>query len=362
MTRNYNIDCLRILATWLIVVAHVVTNVLARPDFFGGKVWWLSHILFTISVPATPLFFLISGYLLADKQRPFKENLLRTWYRIFVPFSVFTLLGTIVYNALQFRITWNQFLENLLFAGRTHLYFLLGLGILHVLYPFLQQIRLHVSVKDSKIFSFLLLGNSALLILSSFYIDFREMLYLSFLYWFLVMGYFIYGTNYKEFQQNSSGIRKRQKILLVIFGLAINTVISYGCFKLARQNESGWLVRAGEYFQSYLSIPVMMISIAFFNWAMGIDLSRLLTTKIKMILLFLSKYSYGVYLVHMMVLEFLLQRTTLTPYNSQMPLGGFVLLGFGVTLSGSYVISWVLGNMAFLKILVGEGVFPTKTK
>lgn len=343
--RNLNIDLMRVVATWLIVISHVVTNVTARPDFFGGKSWWVAHMIYSLTIPATPLFFMMSGYLAGRKKRSVRENVVKTWNRLWVPFIVFTLLNTVVYNAIELRITWQQFVANLMYGGRTHLYFLLGLGVLHLLNPWFWKLKDDFSRQEKNWFAQGLMMISAMLILVTFLVGRRELLFLSFSYWFLVMGFYWYGIS-AEFRGRKSEFGKKS-LGMWLAALVFLAVVTYGLMRAGRFNVA-------EYFQSYLSIPMMVISVGLFEAGMRVKFVAKLKKEWRGVLLNLSRYSYGVYLVHMMVLELVLQRTPLTPYNSDLPLMMFLVGGMGVTLGASYGVSWIWNQIPYLRLAMGD--------
>jgi surface polysaccharide O-acyltransferase-like enzyme len=354
MTRNSNIDILRVTATWLIVIAHVVGNIEGRPDFFGGKAWWIAHSLSTLSNAATPIFFIISGYLLSDKNRPLKETARHTFYRLVIPFIIFTIGGTLIYNLLQFRITWSLIGRYIWIGGGTHLYFLVGLTVLYLLNPFIHKLRDHLTDKQLIMGVGFLLLNTVMLLVSGYALNSLDLISSIFLYWFMALGYFCYGACYKVIV-NKLGQRKWfSSWWLILVIILINILLSYLFMKLGREGNNEELKMIAGYWQNYYSVTVMFVGLVTFNWFMKLDLKEKISQKIKNGLEFLAKYSFGVYLCHMIVLEFLLQKTPISPYNSKLPLLLFILFGIFLTLILSHLISWILSNTKYLQIAVGE--------
>lgn len=346
--RIVNIDVLRVAAAWLIVLAHVLVLVHSRPDFVGGNAWWLSHVLYTVSVPATPMFFLMSGLLVGNKRRKIVENVRHAIYRLAIPFVVFTLVHTAVYNWLEWRLTWEAVVEDVFTGGGTHLYFLVGLMVLYLLNPYLQKLRGVLSNKETAWLVGLLLLNTGILTLSGYVLGGREVLNSSFVYWFMAIGYFLYGASYKDFvkQKWLGGWWSSGWAVVGILGLC--AVINYW---LVGFDKTGWELRG--YFLDYFSLPMILASIVGFNWLMKLDLS-LLGRKLERGLEFLALYSYGVYLSHMMVLEFILQDTGFNPAVYSGSLVVFMGAVFGLTLGGSLVIAWTLERTPYLQWAVGK--------
>ena len=64
--REYNIDLLKILATYLVIILHSACSGV------GYKVFDISLFIYYIGGFAVPLFFMINGYLQLQKQNDYK--------------------------------------------------------------------------------------------------------------------------------------------------------------------------------------------------------------------------------------------------------------------------------------------------
>lgn len=82
MKRNLNVDLLRIIATFLVIILHVLGKggVLksAQP---GGAVYWVAWFLEIASYCAVNCFAIISGYVMVDKTVKFK-NIIGLWLHV----------------------------------------------------------------------------------------------------------------------------------------------------------------------------------------------------------------------------------------------------------------------------------------
>jgi surface polysaccharide O-acyltransferase-like enzyme len=97
MKKNYNFsaDVIRVLAICGVVIIHTVDSVYGRPDFFGGLSWWFAIFLNSISRASIPLFILISGFFILNKQESYKQTLLRAWNRLGIPLLFWFIVMTI---------------------------------------------------------------------------------------------------------------------------------------------------------------------------------------------------------------------------------------------------------------------------
>lgn len=132
------------IALFSVVGIHLLTPIYARPDFFGGKFWWLTFLLNCIFRASVPLFMMLSGYLVLGKPKSIQENARRTWQRIGLPLVVFYVIVQ-AYTALAAYLREEPFefasiFHNLSKNTYTYLYFLVVLVFLYLLVPLFRQI------------------------------------------------------------------------------------------------------------------------------------------------------------------------------------------------------------------------------
>lgn len=58
----------------------------------------------------------------------------------------------------------------------------------------------------------------------------------------------------------------------------------------------------------------------------------------------------------MMILEFMLQKTAVSPYNPDISLLEYFILGNLLTLMICYILSWTISLIPYLRIAIGEMV------
>lgn len=108
--RNLNVDLLRIVATFLVIILHVLgKGGILNNTAVGGLNYWTAWFLEIASYCAVNCFALISGYVMADKTVKFK-NIVGLWFQVlfysviisslFFAFMPQTLTTKNIFNAL----------------------------------------------------------------------------------------------------------------------------------------------------------------------------------------------------------------------------------------------------------------------
>jgi surface polysaccharide O-acyltransferase-like enzyme len=144
--RDINIDILRIIAIYAIILIHSSTSYLIYNAFNNGANWWISGVIYASSLKwATGVFVMISGMFLLKE--PKTENIKLYLYgrfkRIIVPFLVWALIYMLINNFQQIiDLKWGfipKYIRNI-YNGDVeyHLWFIYMLGVLYLLAPVLS--------------------------------------------------------------------------------------------------------------------------------------------------------------------------------------------------------------------------------
>lgn len=338
--RELGIDILRLIAIFMIVMAHILAPVYSRPDFIGGSAWFTSFLIITFSRLGVPLFFMISGYLLFKKERTLHQNLNHTFRRLIFPFLFWTGVTYFVFylnNTLP-KIDLNLFLS----GGGTEYYFLIGLAIIYLLNPF---IRKFVSTNSNKKIIFILLVLSLITVGQTYLTFIFHLPQFTILnYWFLGIFYFMYGGYVNKNKQITKKIKLN--FLLFIMPFLINIIYIY---LVRRTGFNGDL-----YLESYFGPTVLMSSLGLFNLVMHYDF-QILKPKITNLVIKFSNLSFGVFLVHGIILDLLFHKTKINPYgNVALNLWLFLALSISIIFVGSYIVSFVIEKNKFGRILLGQ--------
>lgn len=146
------IDILRVIACFFVIVNHTVSFV-----FYGaepGRGWFLCLILHYISKLSVPVFVMITGYTLLDRQEGYRKFFIRI-IKAVAAVGVFS-VGYYLYQwRLGERLTIGVFdffstvIENPLTLAFWYMYMYIGLLIMM---PFLQKFVVNLSKRDCEVF------------------------------------------------------------------------------------------------------------------------------------------------------------------------------------------------------------------
>jgi surface polysaccharide O-acyltransferase-like enzyme len=356
-TRDFRLDLLRVMATIMVVFSHVVVYLLERTDFIGGKVWWISYFLSSICRIATPIFFMLSGYLFSQKKMSFEDSRKRALTRLMIPYMFFSTLGAVFYNWIEFRITVFDFLSKLYFGGATHLYFLLGLFVLYLLNPIIRKLMDPINeINKNKVVWGLLFASSFLSLLAHF-LGYSSLLTNSVVYWFLALGYYLFGLYYSQIRRFFIKISNLKMISVLVVVVLINFMLSIKLGGFINPINMNLAKPLSDYFQNYFSIFQMITVLLVFVLVLENDLGILKVGGVKRVLSFVSDKSYGLYLSHMMILEYLTHKTIINTYDGSVSLYMFIILAFVISVVIGLIISYVVSRVRYLRIVVGINDF-----
>lgn len=297
-------DILRILAIFFVVSIHTITEFWTSIPLKSTN-WVGLVIINTIAHTAVPLFIMVSGMFMLSPQ---KEKSIRDLYsknilRLATAFIFWSMLYTaipIISNKItdrSFQINFIEILQTFV-EGKYHLWFLYMIIGLYIITPILKKI-----VSDKKIieyflivwFIFCLFFNFSKLIpyigepIHKFIDTFKMSIALEYS-GFYCLGYYLH--NYK--------ISKKAEMLTYVIGvfsiLATIFVTVYLSFKVEKPFDS---------YLDYLLPNTLFSSTALFLAIKRICARKTFSKRQKITITALSKYSFGVYLCHILILRFL---------------------------------------------------------
>jgi surface polysaccharide O-acyltransferase-like enzyme len=355
-----NADIIRVFAIFAVVGIHVLTSIYARPDFFGGKIWWFAFLLNCLFRVSVPLFVILSGYLVLGKPVTLKENLLRTVKRIVIPLTFFyLLLHLYTFLVTSARIELYDpatIFHNLNKDTYSYLYFLVILAFLYLLTPLFQllfQTKNNSLIKYVIIFFF----TNAVFATIARYTSLREGdVFHTYTMWLMWVGYFLYGQ-YVRLNQDQMEKRKIVNFLLFGGGYLLTTLIGYLSLSWHFHSNDALYIAGMTYPEEYLSIPVIMMSLAAFNLLITAKIPTLIgeSTKFVKVIKYLSLLSFGLYLVHPLVMDFISKFCGVTADAPQMKnLVMFILLNALLTYGGGLLISAGINVVPGVRKIVGR--------
>lgn len=339
------LDLLRIVSVVMMVTLHI-SGVGMRADI-GSFDWHVCNIYDGITHICVPVFIMISGAFLLDPEREYsikklyKVKILRI-VTAFVFWSLFYAVIRACRSTLPFGKKFVlEFLTDFL-KGEFHLWFMFMIAGLYMITPILRKIT-----QDKKLTEYFLilscvfmfgLSNVALYSLHGrideifLYID--EKANMDF-----VFGYTFYYVAGYYFKRYSPG--KKFKTILYIGGLVSAVIIPLGTYYYsAKLGENLFIIYA---FQSPF---IGLLSISSFVLFKDLFCSKEFGNGSLKVISFLSKYSFGVYLVHAALIDALSNIFGINCFSFN-TVFSVPLLGIGV-FAVSLLIIYLVGKIPVL--------------
>lgn len=275
--KNINIEYLRVLAAFAVIVIHVsgvyVLNIVDHHDYS----WWVGNFYDAFSRWAVPAFVMISGALLLnERQESFLQFYSKRYYRLAFPlvfWSVFFIFIRLATNkTFHLADVAGSVLNGTPFAHLWYLYMLVGL---YAITPFLRCI-LRVC-NDLSLLSLIII----LFVLAVINLFFGSEVSI-FVFKFLpYLGYFLIG-----FYINNSEYRFSNRWLVSLFLISGLSLVGFAGCDYSINGKPSWIV-----LYDYLSPMVIVMAVAVFlmihNGFFGF------ASLIKY-----SKNTFGIYLIH----------------------------------------------------------------
>ncbi|ELE9236197.1 acyltransferase [Enterobacter kobei] len=343
MNRLGYIDYIKAFAILLVLLTHA--HEMAKVDSVG-----LKSILYSIDRVGVPLFLMASGILSLDKAKDkglsiFKSKRLYQFIFLFIFYSITT--NAIFYHEVNF-LNWGDStlkaleFNNILNYGKNgyavHLWYMFLFIPLYVLSPYISKMLSLCSNKE--IFFYLVIcitlnqlprTYDAIMeqgtILSSLYKDFTG----------ACLTFFIFGHWYCKAFQNS-----KVNTLNLTVGIILTCLVCY--LKYNYEVQRGQILWALNWYNSSLSIAIASFGlfVTMYEITKNIPSAGLVT--------FLSKHSFGVYLIHYGILLIVLYgfKENIESMNTSFK----ILTLFSITLI-SFPISYLLSKNKFTGWLTG---------
>ena len=349
--KKYWVTNLRVLATLTVILLHAAGFGSLHVKKLPYTDWWICHIINVFGRFAVPVFVMLSGYLLIGKYEELSSFLKKRFSRIFIPFLIWSLIYIIWSNFKGFaneRTPWTlgDFVKKILTGGgggAGHLWFVYMLLGIYAFTPIISRWIKGIenssfpNTRRNEITYFIslwIVGNVVYTLANKWFgfeIKFDIRYFTGFVGYF-VLGYWL-GNN----------DTKLSKSILILLFLVFWALTAYICYAVSWQ--------AGKYvydYTDYLSLPVMAMSVSIFllfKKACDAEFMPEIMNE-------LDITSYGVYLVHALILR-ILSREYQINFTWIHPLIG-ITVHFLITLVISYLIvkiiskipkvgSWIVG-------------------
>ena len=310
---DINIELFRIICCVFVLCNHIISSYV----YTNSGINYLFAFFGTLNRMAVPGFFMITGYFLFRKEKSYKYILKKSLY-LFLPALIVIILTQVFDLFLYNQMSFIGCLKSFNFDGFKTLKCILNFSsdickntqFLFFVFEYIQLLLLYpifkLICKDNnnckKVRKYLIIYTliSQLLIpnicefIPDFSVSFPQLIRIKYMY--VLIGYDIY----LYYKNNTQSIEKRIKILClfvyIIMGI-IQTVLFYYKNKFYPANTDSHFMTS-EVFNVFFS------TISLFLLFRNSDFSSF-NKYINSIIKFVSKQTYGIYLVHWMVMVFI---------------------------------------------------------
>lgn len=300
--KNYILyfDLLNIIACLCVIYMHCNSVV---HTYSNTRVWKESLFVETVAYWAVPVFFMLSGATLMEYREKYdtKTYFAKRIFKTFVPFifwNIFILIekGLVEKTIELGNIKFITLIDMILNSKIESIYwFFIPLFMIYLSIPILAQLKENLKVLIYMIgigiltYSILPFGMSIMNIPFNTNLNFP-----------LTSGYIIFAImGYILSKINLS----RRSRYIIYFGGGLGIIIRYGMtyslsIKEEQLNKISW---------GYLNLPSVLLAIAVFTLFKYIEWEKIFKTeKIKSVIRKISGASFGIYLIHMLVIRVLL--------------------------------------------------------
>lgn len=333
------IDLLRTLAIFGVVLCHSTEGVYRLNADYISTISFLSKIfaltLFALGRLGVPLFLMISGYLLLDRNYD-SEKTKRFWGKNWLHLLICTEIWFIIYDLFLWKFGGQELnlvylLEDMLFIRKvnmSHVWYMPMILGMYLLFPFLANALNSMKIRNIRfpivIFSMYAFGYPFLNIVLKVLDKEPIALQMSFGFSGGAYGvYFIFGYLVKK------GVFKKLNSKI----LALISVFSFICVVIFQL----WAYSYNYTYNVWYDCPFLMISsVALFELS-----SRIKKISCYRIIHFISYYSFAVYLIHNLIRYYILPKITVSDFRKPIQV---VMIWF-IVISTSIMLAWLLEHI-----------------
>ncbi len=322
--RDYSLDVIRLIACSMIVLMHSPMSGLGTS---GAVLCGISY----LTAPGIGLFFMVSGALLlrghSGKLFDTKGFLQRRFSKILIPVIVWSLVG------------WGLDALGAKNAELSILWFMYCLAGMYLMTPILSR-WLNMAGKKEIEFYLLLWMVTMCVPFAKMFVPIDES-DTSWLYYFHgYVGYYVLGFYLQNYLSKDVMISNGRRVVFTIMFVAISVVFPVALFVLHAEVDFYSLFW-------YLSITIALWCIVW--WCVVKRLMRNVS-KIPNWIVDLSKLSFGIYLIHILVMRNLLWKTEwMQNMNGLVQIVVCAILTFTI----GALISWGISKIKYVRAIIG---------
>lgn len=340
--RKHYIEYLRVIAMLAVVAIHVCIAALGNFNNYSQFDAVLYASVRNIFHFAVPIFFMISGALILspDRELPLKKLLRRYLLKygfVIVVFGWFfaAIERYFVSKKMSIDLFTGSFLDMLTGKSWDHMWYMYALFGTMLVVPILRWVAKHC--QKSYMCYFLVVFSLFLTVLPvvEYYLQFKLGVTLPFnsIYCFyMLLGYWI----------DHEDIRISKKISVAIMAVLFPVIIVLTVLQQIYQFDT-------EVLFAYFSPVMGVLSVSIFSFFRNME-KTLSAKETPVLIKFLGKYSFGVYIIHMFWINIAYKLLKFDPFQFN-AVAGFFILWIIVSLL-SVLTSWVMKHIPLLKKIV----------
>lgn len=340
------LDTLRSLATLGVILIHVSSPIINTTPISNSGYWWIGNLLMSLTRYAVPMFLLLSGTTMLGREYNLKEYYKRRLMRVVFPFlfwiivyfffRYFTLPATKIPEGFSATMSWagHLFLTE---GVSKHFWYIYMIIFIYLFVPFLSGFANRIENKNVPVLLFIWL------LIASWCTRYGANMYLftdvnRIGKYFLFMGYLLAGF---YFFRNIIITQKLRYTVFIVFLLSI-FISAFTVYFISIGNQ-----KTDQSIYNYMSFNTIIQSVALF---LLIKNTSVKNKALKYINEKISDYSYGIYLVHIMVLGILFNHGIF--WTMAHPLISVPVV-FLLTLIISFIIIFLLRKIPYGKYIAG---------
>lgn len=335
MNRKINIEFIRVFAMFFTIVIHVSNVYIYSFDKISNFNYLTAVFFNSMARICVPLFFMISGIFLLKEEYDRKKYFSRVKKYILI-LAVWSMTYALINNKISFNGGIFSVIFNSLFnANMTsrHLWFMYAIIGIYIALPFVQNMYKNLSTELKNLFLILWMGLSGLIVIIipitrsitglTINVDYPIPILNAAYY----LGYFISGRIIYE-KYKDKKFKKNKNILCIVIYLLSTLVTAFSTYFISKINNQVY-----DSMMWYRSIFIIISSFAIFILVVGNE------DKIKdKNIIKLSKYSFGIYLIHVIFLSIIKHNFSFINYNALIFIPLLTLVIYIVSLISSIIL------------------------
>lgn len=338
--RNYYYDVMRIVACFLVILNHT-SYVFERYGEMKSINWIISSYLFFLCKTAVPIFIMLSGALLLKKEEGYIQILKNRIFKMIIVIIIWTVIyeSVILNKVLNINEVINALKNAVKVPIYIHFWYLYMLIGLYIMTPFLKKMIRQFENKDYIIFLSIWFAVSCLVPFINLIYKVEVASYFKIPIFTGYLGFYILGFYLDNLKIDSKLLKWAIIILIGTISLSVFMTLHY----------SSSIGKTWTLLDQVLMAPIAISSLSLFIIIKYIALKySIQINKFENIIINLSTSTFGIYIVHMLVISKLyttqIEEILLTKIN---PIIGTIILDF-IIFGISYLIVSALKKIYIL--------------